>query len=54
MPKLKVEMGAEPKKVAILGGLLLLAAYLVSTRTSWPVLIRAARPRRRRRRRRHP
>jgi hypothetical protein len=28
MPKLKMELGAEPKKVAILGGLLLLGAYL--------------------------
>lgn len=28
MPKLKMELGAEPKKVAILGGLLLVAAYL--------------------------
>jgi hypothetical protein len=28
MPKLKMELGAEPKKIAILGGLLLVAAYL--------------------------
>ncbi len=28
MPKLKMELGAEPKKIVILGGLLLLAAYL--------------------------
>lgn len=29
MPKLKMELGAEPKKVAILAGLLLLAVYLI-------------------------
>lgn len=29
MPKLKMELGAEPKKIAFLGGLLLLAAYLL-------------------------
>lgn len=31
MPKMKMELGAEPKKVAILGGLLLVAAYLFYT-----------------------